>query len=150
MIEEEYEIIPTSPLRRLEKRISKLEETSQSSQINKLIEQIIELIKSNQRIIDDVVKSDSELRNEISKLPGKIDALLSMMKEFVEMLKASATEESTAEVSKEIVEPMVKKIDELIEQNRQNLEASKAILTNLSAIDNRLKRLYMQYSSTVR
>ncbi len=150
MIEEEYEIIPTSPLRRLEKRISKLEESSQSSQINKLIEQIIELIKSNQRVIDDVVKSDSELRNEISKLPGKIDALVSMMKEFIEMLKASAAEETTTETSKEIVEPMIKKIDELIEQNRQNLEASKAILTNLSAIDNRLKRIYMQYSSTVR
>jgi len=147
MAEEEYEIIPTSPLRRLEKRISKVEVSSSSSQIQKLIEQIIELIKSNQRIIDDLIKADSELRNEISKLPGRIDSLVSNMNEFVELLKASATEEAVSGISKDAMEPLVNKMDELIKQNKKNVEASQAVLNSLGMIDNRLKRIYLQSST---
>ncbi len=147
MVEEEYEVIPTSPLRRLEKRISKVEASSSTSQIQKLIEQIIELIKSNQRIIDDVIKADSELRNEISKLPGRIDVLVSSMNEFIELLKASATEETVAGVSKDVMEPLVNKMDELVNQNKKGLETSQAVLNSLGMIDNRLKRLYLQSST---
>lgn len=147
MVEEEYEVIPTSPLRRLEKRISKVEASSSTSQIQKLIEQIIELIKSNQRIIDDVIKADSELRNEISKLPGRIDVLVSSMNEFIELLKTSATEEAVAGVSKDVMEPLVNKMDELVNQNKKGLETSQAVLNSLGMIDNRLKRLYLQSST---
>lgn len=147
MAEEEYEVIPTSPLRRLEKRISKVEAASSSSQIQKLIEQIIELIKSNQRIIDDVIKADSELRNEMSKLPGRIDVLVSSMNEFIELLKVSATEEAVAGVSKDVMEPLVNKMDELVNQNKKGLETSQAVLNSLGMIDNRLKRLYLQSST---
>jgi hypothetical protein len=69
MSTEEYEVIPTSPIRRLEKRLEKMEDTSSTSQVQKLMEQVIELIKSNQRIIDDVVKANAELRDEIGKIP---------------------------------------------------------------------------------
>jgi methyl-accepting chemotaxis protein len=135
---EEYEVIPTSPIRRLEKRIARLEETSSASEVRKLIEQIIELIKSNQRLVDDVIKANSELINEIAALPGKIDNLVSAMGEFLQILRASATEE----VSKESVEPVVKKIEELVEQNKKTAELQQAMINLLDMIDKRLKRLY--------
>lgn len=147
MAEEEYEIIPTSPLKRLEKRISKVEASSSSSQIQKLIEQIIELIKSNQRVIDDVIKADSELRNEMSKIPGRIDNLIVNMNEFIELLKASATEETVAGISREAMEPLVEKMDELVNQNKKTIETNQAVLSSLGMIDNRLKRLYLQSST---
>jgi methyl-accepting chemotaxis protein len=148
-MEDEYEVISTSPLRRLEKRLNKLEDSSSGSEISKLIEQIIELIKSNQRVIDDVIKSDSELRNEVSKIPGKIDALLSSMQEFIDMIKASATEEETG-MSKEALDPLVRKMDQLIEQNKGSIDSTKAILTHMGTIDTRLKRLYPQQATEVR
>jgi hypothetical protein len=147
MVDEEYEIIPTSPLKRLEKRISKVESSSSSSQTQNLIEQIIELIKSNQRVIDDVIKADSELRNEISKLPTRIDNLVSGMAEFMELLKASATEETVAGMSKDMMEPLISKMDELVKQNMQAVETNQAVLNSLGMIDNRLKRLYLQSST---
>ena len=137
---EEYEIIPTSPIRRLEQRISKVETTSSSSEVRKLIEEIIELIKSNQRVIDDVVKADAELRNEMSRIPGKIDELLGSMKEFMDLLKATSTEETMADISSDVMKPLVGKMDELIQQNKQNLEVNQAALTSLGIIDRRLKR----------
>jgi len=154
MAEEEYEVIPTSPLRRIEKRMSKLEDASSSSEVRRLIEQIIELIKSNQRVIDDIIKSDAELRNEVSKLPGKIDDLVTSMNEFVEMLKASAGEESAAGVSagitKEVITPLVDKMNKFIEVSRKSQEIGQATLASLGVIDKRLKRMYLQAPSSTR
>jgi hypothetical protein len=145
-VEEEYEVIPTSPIRRLEKRISKMEGVSSSAESRRLIEQIIELIKSNQRIIDDVVKADAELRHEISLIPGKVDELISHMREFVELLKSSAAEEVAAGggISEEAMQPLLKKITELVEQNKKTQEIGQATLTSLETIDKRLKRATIQ------
>jgi len=144
MGEDDYEVIPTSPIRRLEKRLSKIESSSSSSEVNRLIEQIIELVKSNQRVVDDVIKADAELRNEISKVPGKIDELLSGMGEFLDLLKASATEDTVSEISKDVMEPLVKKMGELVETTKKSNELNEASLANLGMIDKRLKRLYLQ------
>jgi predicted transcriptional regulator len=146
-MDDEYEIIPTSPLRRLEKRINQVERTSSTSETQRLVEQIIELIKSNQRIVDDVVKADVELRDEISKVPGKIDELLSSMHEFMEILKTSATEETVTDISKDVMQPLVGKMSEMIEQNKKTVEVGQATLTSLGIIDKRLKRIYLQFAN---
>jgi hypothetical protein len=146
MEDDDYEVIPTSPIRRLERRLSKVETSSSASETGRLVEQIIELIKGNQRVIDDVIKADAELRNEVSKLPGKIDELLSGMSEFIELLKMSAAEDTVSEMSKDAMDPLVKKVTELVDETKKNNELSQASLTNLSMIDKRLKRLYLQSS----
>jgi len=140
--EEEYEIIPTSPLRRLEKRIEKIESGSYSSEIQKLIEQVVELIKTNQKIIDDSIKANNDLIAEVSKLPKKIDDLILEMREFMKLLKVSAEEEEVSSISKEVMSPLVNKLTELIEQNKKSFETNQAVLTTLGIIEKRLKRLY--------
>lgn len=142
--DDEYEVIPTSPIRRLEKRISKMETVSSSSETRRLIEQIIELIKSNQRIIDDVIKADAELRHELSAIPGKIDELIAHLTEFIDILKASASEEAGTGISKEAMDPLLKKITELVEQNKKSHEIGQATLASLETIDKRLKRVLIQ------
>lgn len=148
--DEEYEVIPTSPIRRLEKRLSRIETTSSSSEIQRLVEQIVELIKSNQRVIDDIIKSDAELRNEVSKVPAKIDGLVDKMDEFLELLKASATEETVTEASKDMTKPLIKKMEEMIEATKKGSEIGQASLASLETIDKRLKRLYLSQSSSSR
>ena len=148
-MDEDYEIIPTSPIRKLEQRLGRLENSSATSEVNRLIEQIVELIKSNQRIINDVIKSDSELRSEISRMPAMVEALTSKMEEFLEILRASATEEAMDGGSPGVsMEPLVDKIDELVKQNKKVEETNQAVLANLTSIDNRLKRLYLGTSAT--
>jgi methyl-accepting chemotaxis protein len=146
--EDDYEVIPTSPIRRLERRLSKVESSSSASEVSRLIEQIIELIKSNQRVIDDVIKADAELRNEVSKIPGKIDELLSGMTEFLDLPKMSATENTVSEISKDVMDPLVKKMGEMVEEAKRSGELQQASLTSLSMIDKRLKRLYLQSTGT--
>jgi mevalonate kinase len=140
--EDEYEIIPTSPLRRLEKRISKVEGGSYSSEIRRLVEQVVELIKSNQKIIDDSIKANNDLIAEISKVPKKVDDLILEMREFMKLLKVSAEEEEVSSISKEVMSPLVDKLSELIDQSKKNFDTNQAALTTLGVIEKRLKRLY--------
>jgi len=148
--DEEFEIIPASPIRRLEKRIEKVESGTYSSEIRKLIEQVIELIKSNQKIIDTSIKANTDLIAEVSKLPKKIDDLIFEMREFIKLLKVSAEEEEVSNISKEVMTPIAEKLTELIEHNKKNYELNQAVLTTLSIIEKRLKRIYptTPYTST--
>ncbi len=147
MSSEEYEVIPTSPIRRLERRMEKMEDTSSSSQVQKLMEQVIELIKSNQRIIDDVVKANAELRDELARVPSKIDKLLGTMTEFMDLLRIASEEENAAGVGPEVFKPLVDKMGEMVEQNKKSLEADHTQLAALETIDKRLKRLYMGFAN---
>ena len=142
--EDEYELIPTSPIRRIERRIEHLETGSSSSEVRKLIEQVMELVQSNQRIIDDVIKSNNDLRNEMSRVPAKLDQLVSSMNEFMELLKTAATEDTVSDISRDVMKPVVDRMGELVEQEKRAFETSQAMLTTLGVIDKRLKRLYIQ------
>ncbi|MBN2043233.1 MAG: hypothetical protein JW754_05530 [Candidatus Aenigmarchaeota archaeon] len=144
MVDDEYEIIPTSPIRRLERRMERVEGGSSSSEVHKLIEQVVELIKSNQRIIDDSIKANNDLIAEVSKVPKRVDDLIMEMREFMKLLRTSAESEEVSAVSKEVMEPLVGKMSELIDQNKKNFETNQAALTTLGVIEKRLKRLYYQ------
>ncbi|NOX71874.1 MAG: hypothetical protein GXO64_04230 [Candidatus Micrarchaeota archaeon] len=146
--DDEYEIIPTSPVRRIEKRLEKLEQSSYPGEVRKLTEQVVELIKSNQKIIDDSIKANNDLRAELSKIPEKIDSLIERMDNFMKLLEESATEEAVSDVSKETMAPLVEKLSELVEQNKKSYEATQASLATLDMIEKRLKRLFMQQSAT--
>ncbi len=144
--DDEYEIIPTSPVRRMEKRLDKLEQGSYPNEVRKLIEQVVELIKSNQKIIDDSIKANNELRAELSKIPDSINNLVNHMNEFMKLLEESATEEAVSDVSRETMEPLLSKMTELVEQNKKSYEATQATLATLDMIEKRLKRVFMQQS----
>ena len=147
--DDEFEIIPTSPIRRLEKRIDKVEGGTYSSEVRRLIEQVVDLIKSNQKIIDSSIKANNDLISEVSKLPKKMDDLILEMREFMKLLKVSAEEEEVSNVSKEVMAPIVDKLAELIEHNKKNFETNQAVLTTLGIIEKRLKRVYAPTSPTL-
>ncbi len=157
--DDEYEIVATSPVRRLENRVAKVEAVNTASEVRRLIEQIIELIKANQRVIDDVIKSDAELRNEVSKIPNKIDQLLSTMNDFIEILKASATDEIVhgGGASTGNNDALVGKMNELIEVNKKTADISErtnqtnqTMITSLDTIEKRLKRLHLEFAAAFR
>ena len=148
--DEEYEMVPTTPIRRIEKRLARVESTSASSEVGRLIEQIIELIKSNQRVIDDVIKADAELRNEVSRLPNKIDQLLSTMNDFIEILKASAVEEGSSGAPGEGSGKLAQKLDELVQVSKKSQEANERALQSMDMIEKRLKRLHLEFANAFR
>jgi hypothetical protein len=111
--DEEYELIPMSPIRRLERRMRKIEE-SPGMDTRDFFKEIVEMVRMNQQIVDEIAKADDALRIEISKLPAKLDELISQLNELLSFIKASAVEESGPAES---LKPMLEKMDALIEGN---------------------------------
>jgi hypothetical protein len=133
-----YEIIPVTPLKKLEQRMEKVEQSGTIPQLQSLINQIIELIRSNQKIVNDVIQANSELRNEISKLPGKFDDLTSTMKSFINLVEAAGREE-TSGTSSEALKPMTDYMQKMVEQNQRIVEGNQAMIDQLDNISRKIK-----------
>jgi len=116
--DDEYEVIPIGPIKKLEEKINKIARERESTSYTGFMREILELVQSNQRLVDEIVKSNDELRDELSKIPGKIDELLESWKEFINLLKESGGGESSSGMQND-------KIEELIELNKEMLKTMK-------------------------
>jgi len=136
---ESYEIIPVTPLKKLEKRMEKIEGAGTVPQLQSLINQIIELIRSNQKIVNDVIQANSELKNEIAKLPSKIDEMTTSMKNFISLVEAAGKEEVTGP-GPEIMKPVTDQLKKMVEQNQRILESNQAMIDKLDVMGKKVRR----------
>jgi hypothetical protein len=135
--QEEYELIPISPLRRLEKRIEEIEAKSQSIDTREIFKEIIDIVRMNQQIVDELTKANDALRIELSKLPSRMEDLINNLNELISFIKASAGEEMAPVES---FKPLAEKLDVLIETNKKLIENNQAILSALEEIDKKLRK----------
>jgi len=134
---DEFELVPLSPLRRLEKRIDQIE-SSPGANTKEFLSEIVDIIKMNQQLVDQLAKADDALRIEISKLPAKIDNLVENLNELISYIKTSAAEEAVSPATG--VKPLGDKLDKLVEANKKLLESNQEMLSALETMGERLKR----------
>jgi hypothetical protein len=134
---EEFELVPVSPLRRMEKRIEDIERSSGAFDVKEFYREMVDIIRMNQQLVDELAKANDALRIEISKLPAKMEELISNMKELISFIKASVTEESYDTVS---TGPMNKKLEELVETNKKIVENNQAVLNVLEDLGKKLTK----------
>jgi hypothetical protein len=134
--DEEYELIPMSPLRRLEKRISKIEDSPEVDSRD-FFKELAEIVRMNQQIVDEMAKANDALRIEISKLPAKMDDLISQLSELISFVKASATEEPVH--SETSLKPLLEKMDALIDGNKKMAEGIQSTLTSVEEVGDKIK-----------
>lgn len=134
----EYEVVPLTPIRRLEKKVDDLEKAGSIPQLQQLISQIVDLIRGNQKLIDSIVHADADLRNELSKIPPKIDDLARTMKDFIGLVEAAGREEISTP-GPEAMRPIVDELKKMSEQNQRIVENNQAVLESLDNINRKLK-----------
>jgi len=132
---EEFELIPVSPIRRLERRIDQLE--SGGVDPKSFLREIIDIIKMNQQLVDELAKANDALRIEISKLPSRLEDVTNNLNELISYIKASVAEEGAPGPS---FKPLVDKMDKLIEANTKIVESNQSMLSVLEDIGSKLKR----------
>lgn len=145
-----YEIIPVTPIKRLEDRVEKIESVGSSVNLQSLINQIIELIRSNQKIVNDILQANSGLRAELSKLPPKIDELVVSMNKFLSMVEAAGREEINApqqQMNAEMMKPVVEELKKISEQNQRMVENNQSVMEELNKMSKRLKGSGMPVST---
>jgi methyl-accepting chemotaxis protein len=133
-----YEVIPIAPIRRLEKRLEELERAGTIPQLQQLITQIIELIKGNQRIVAEIIRANAELRDELSKLPPRIEEMTEAMREFIRLIKA-AGEVEVAAPAPEVMRPLQESMQKLLEETRKLVEGNAAILEAIDRLSKKIK-----------
>jgi len=137
-----YEIIPVTPIKKLQERIEKIESTRTTPDLQNLINQIIELIRNNQKIVNDVIQANADLKNELSKLPPKIDELLSTINNFLSLVEAAGKEEITAKPSEpkpDVFKPMVEELKKISDQNKKLIESNQSVLEELNKMSKKIR-----------
>ena len=135
--ESEYELVPVTPIRRLEKRMDRIEESAPFDP-KSIINEIVEIVRMNQQLVDELAKSSDALRIELSKLPGKLDELIFNLKELISFIKSAGEAESTG-ISQETMKPVVNKLDEMIQTNKTISEKNDSMLELLDEISRKLR-----------
>jgi hypothetical protein len=135
---EEYELIAVSPLRRLEKRIDQLETSTPTIDVKEVFREVMDIVRMNQQLVDELAKANDALRIELAKLPSRMEEMINSLNELVSFIKASASEEGIP--SGEAFKPLVDKLDVLIDTNKKIIENNQAVLSALGEIDKKLKR----------
>jgi len=134
---DEYELVPMSPIRRMEKRIELLEQSG-SMDGKEFYREMVDIIRMNQQIVDELAKANDALRIEISKLPARMEELISHMKELISFIKASATEEVM--MGTDSSKPLSHRLEELVEQNKKIVENNQAVLNVLEDLGKKLTK----------
>jgi hypothetical protein len=136
--ESEYELVPMSPIRRLEQRLDRLESSSPIDS-KSIFSDVIDIVRMNQQLVDELAKSSDALRIELSKLPGKLDELIINLKELVSFIRASGEGES-AGVTQDMMKPVVDKLDEMVRTNKVVSEKNDSMLELLDEINKKMRR----------
>jgi len=137
--EEEFELIPISPLRRLERRLEKMEGTK-GVDVKEFFNQLVEIVRMNQQLVDELAKSSDALRIEISRLPGKLDALINNLNELISFIKASAGAEAAEATAGGNLEPLLKKMDALIEGNKKIVDINESMMSSIDQLSTKIKK----------
>ncbi len=137
---DEYEVVPLTPIRRLEKRMEKMETGKSMTNLERLMDKILDMVELNQRIVDEMVKSNQSLREDLYSLVGKIDSLQKKMGNFIDIVSDAGRDETGGSGMKEGMETLVKTI---VESNKAIAEGNLSIVEGLGSIEERLKKLQL-------
>jgi hypothetical protein len=137
---EEFELIPISPLRRLERRLEKMESTK-GVDVKEFFNQLVDIVRMNQQLVDELAKANDAMRIEISKLPGRLDDLINNLNELISFIKASAgADAGQAAAGGASLEPLLKKMDALIEGNKKIAQSNEAVLSSVDQLFMKMKK----------
>ena len=114
--DEEYELVPISPIRRVEKRMADLEQRRGGGEINK---ELIEMARINQEVVDDLVKTNSKMTTKIAEMIDSVEKLTDKISSFIDRVEVSGEEtESTANK-----EEQNRKLDDKLEKLEKRMNA---------------------------
>jgi uncharacterized coiled-coil protein SlyX len=94
MVEDEYELVQLSPIRKIEKRLEKIERTGTSTE---MIKELLDVVRTNQKIVDDMVKVNSEMISKVSELTNSVSSMTSKINDFIGNLEVVGSGENVSE-----------------------------------------------------
>ena len=141
--DQEFELVPLSPLRRMEKRIDDIEKKSGFSG-TEIYKEIVDIVRMNQQLVDELARSNDALRIELARLPSRLEDLTKKLDELVTFIRASAGEENMmggmTTTSSADVKPLWDKVNELVDLNKKIVETNQLLSNTVDELNRKMKR----------
>jgi hypothetical protein len=151
---ETYELVPVTPIRRLEKEVERLKKqrVSETGTGAEMTKQVIDILKMNQKIVNDMSRMQNDLISQLYKTNEKLNKLSDSVAELVVVLSGAAEEEvkeggdeyeapeeeeeeKSDEEEEEGTEPVDDKLERIIEQNTALINSLNVLGKELSKIE---------------
>jgi hypothetical protein len=137
MEEEEYELIPLSPLRRMEKRLDRMERSGTS---NDMVKELIDVVRTNQQIVDDMVKINSDIINKIADLTASVNQSIAKIDEFLNRVEVSGAESPVPEAIAPVAVPISNEVDKRVDKLEKRINSLLLSSVAKSKLGSKLQR----------
>ncbi|MFB6209428.1 MAG: hypothetical protein ABEJ56_04825 [Candidatus Nanohaloarchaea archaeon] len=139
---EDYEVVPVGPIRKLERRIDELQE-QKSSGNDELVRDVLDIMKSNQKIVNDMTESTHELKNSVEDLTHKMDEVVDNMNSFMDLLEQASEADLEGEVMKDVHSKIADAIGNEMEDVASDIkESNTQVIQNLEDLNENIRRSY--------
>jgi hypothetical protein len=144
---EDYEVVPIGPIRKLERRLDEVQQQAEESQgsgnYDELVSDVIDIMKSNQKIVNDMTESTHELKNSVEDLTHKMDETIDNMNAFMDLLN----EASEMDMEDELVGDMEGRIADAIGSKMQQMssemqQSNEQVVEKLSELNDTIRKSY--------
>ncbi|MFH0962300.1 MAG: hypothetical protein V1820_06480 [archaeon] len=132
MSEDDFELVPITPVRKIEREIQSLRNQMKASPDQSvLVNQIVEILRMNQAIVDQLSTKQGELINKISETNSKLDKLAESINRLVEELVSGAEEEANAI---QAAGQPDERLEKIIDQNNSLINSLSVIAKEMSRV----------------
>ena len=135
-----YELTPVAPIKKLKKELEELKKqvskTETTIQYGEIMKEVMEAIKINQRIVEEMVKSNAALQTKMAETIIVMNRLIEEIQTMSEAFKKAA-EALVVETKTEKTESLLNK---LLEQMTKMLKQNEMIIDSLT----KLEKQYLQ------
>ena len=129
-----------TPIRRLERRLDAMETVKSTNNLEKFIDKVMDMVELNQKIVEDMVRSNQATREDVGVLVGKLDTLQAKISGFVDMIQTAAESDvaqTAADSTAETLKPLVERLEDMSNQTK---ETNAQLVQSLENIEKLLRK----------
>ncbi|MFP4038193.1 MAG: hypothetical protein ACLFTA_00215 [Candidatus Nanohaloarchaea archaeon] len=151
--DEDYEVVPVGPIRKLERRIDEIQEETQkaqsSGQHDELVRDVLDIMKSNQKIVNDMTESTHELKNSVEDLTHKMDEVVENMNNFMDLLNEASEMDMEGEVVGDIEGRLADAIGNKMDEVASDIqESNKEVVDHLENMNESIRKSYASQNAS--
>ena len=129
-LDEYYELTPLHPLKKLKKEIEELKKQMSKAettiQYGEVMKEVMEAVKINQRIIEEMVKSNAALQTKISEMIIVMNRLIEEIQTMGEAFKKAAEAlvvETKTEKTEDLLRQLLQQMSTMLKQNENIIDS---------------------------
>ncbi len=117
-----------------------METVKSTNNLEKFIDKVMDMVELNQKIVEDMVRSNQSTREDVGVLVGKLDTLQAKISGFVDMIQSAAESDVAQTAADSTAETLKPLVDRLEDMSNQTKETNAQLIQSLENIEKLLRK----------